>query len=134
MDGIRRQRWCSVNCRMRAVRCAKPDYYTKSAQAARRHITQVRGAYWWRRAPYVTAVNHQVVSVEPHGVARVYDLAIEGEWTHNFVCEGLVVHNCFEYLCVNLFLGAPTAYREERRELVRHRRHQLQRRHGVVSF
>lgn len=42
--------------------------------------------------------------------------------------------NCVEYAMVNLFLGAPTAYREQRRELVQARRQQLQRRHGVVSF
>lgn len=97
-----------------------PKYYSQASQEARR-LARIGD-------------NHRVLGVTPASVSRVYDLSVRGEWTHNFVCEGLVAHNCFEYLCVNLFLGAPTAYREERRELVRHRRHQLQRRHGVVSF
>jgi hypothetical protein len=42
--------------------------------------------------------------------------------------------NAMEYVFVNLYLGAPLAYREQRRALVKHRQEHLARRHGVVSF
>jgi len=38
-------------------------------------------AQWWH-----------VLSVKPDGAARVYDLTVPGD--HNFVAEGVVVHNC----------------------------------------
>ncbi|MBW2003080.1 MAG: hypothetical protein JRI72_00485 [Deltaproteobacteria bacterium] len=37
---------------------------------------------------------HKVKSVEPAGVARVYDLTIEGN--HNFICECMQVSNCYD--------------------------------------
>lgn len=67
--------------------------------------------------------NHRVLSVEPEGVAMVYDLSI-ANGPQNFVAEGVVVHNCnaFEYGLIGLYLGAPPAGNERRQaERQRHR-------------
>src|SRR5215468_791135 len=47
-------------------------------------------------ATYHDDLTDEVVSVEPAGVADVFDLTEEA--THHFVAGGLVVHNCSEYM------------------------------------
>ena len=48
---------------------------------------------------YADTMRDEVVSITPAGTADVYDLT-EGV-THHFVANGLVVHNCSEYMFLN---------------------------------
>lgn len=36
----------------------------------------------------------EIISIEPAQSQRVYDIAIDSDTVHNFVCNGIVVHNC----------------------------------------
>lgn len=68
----------------------------------------VDGGY--RRLPGFLPKLAMVVSVEPAGVQPVYDLVMDGPW-HNFVANGIVVHNC----------GKTLSAIEEMLELLQHR-------------
>lgn len=56
----------------------------------------------WVDSPYKY---RQVVSVKPYGSTAVYDVGIDHPVIHNFVCNGIVVHNCGKTLeVINLAL------------------------------
>ena len=64
-----------------------------SAKQARLHA--MNSAF----AAYADTMTDAIVSITPAGVEDVYDLT-EGV-THHFVANGLVVHNCSEYMFLN---------------------------------
>lgn len=66
------QIYCQANCK---------------ASARRERISQQRQA-----ARFET--NHRVIAVEPYGVEDVYDLQVNPH--HNFVANGIVVHNSID--------------------------------------
>lgn len=62
-------------------------------------------------------MSENLLSVEPAGSAHVYDLEVDDD-AHNFVAEGVVVHNCFAEIIVTKigvvglnFLSPPTMRR-----------------------
>ena len=48
--------------------------------------------YHGRDKRYATILNHRVISAEFHGYEDVYNMEVEND--HNFVANGIVVHNC----------------------------------------
>ena len=54
--------------------------------------------------------NHRVISVEPYGVEDVYDLQVNPH--HNFVANGIVIHNSIDETRYFLSL-APSVVRHE---------------------
>jgi thymidylate synthase (FAD) len=65
---------------------------------ARRHGNHIgfvtEGPFETRKGFVLTAHPVEVASIAYVGVRQTYDLAVEGDW-HNFVANGVVVHNSF---------------------------------------
>ena len=62
---------------------------------------------WRERQQLAEKVNHKVKSVNFYGYGDTYNFEIDVY--HNFVADGLLVHNCMnsvEYFAVNMFQGA----------------------------
>lgn len=36
----------------------------------------------------------KIINIVPYGTDNVYDIVIDDEYIHNFICNGIVVHNC----------------------------------------
>lgn len=56
-------------------------------------------------------VNHSVVSVEFLGYDDVYNFEVEG--THNYVANGIVIHNCYNFLAKEADSGVPLVDQNE---------------------
>jgi phage terminase large subunit len=70
----------------------------KYSEEHKKNISEGRKEQWrkWRirKEEYINAplLNHKVVSVEKYNIIDVYNMSVEN--VNNFVCNGVVVHNC----------------------------------------
>ena len=117
-------------------------------------ILKYRQTTYADRIPLVNRKLSEMIRGEPailiHPRCTVLIEALAGGYAYPELSEGMEltakrevprrdswfehIANALEYGIVNLYMGMPDAQREQRREVVRHRRERLQRRHGVVSF